>query len=623
MNWSSRRERHPPTAAFNRICPAGLIHAQYFWGSLLLKNNLNGVFVTLPISRPPTSAGAIRSAEALQTIIDVLATPIFVKDRDHCLLLVNDSMCDFMGRSKQELIGKSDFDFVPPEEAEIFWQKDDLVFKTGEENENEEKITDRDGQQRTIVTRKRLVHIEGVPLLIAVITDITAFREAEAHSRYLAYHDTLSGLPNRAVLSERIDGLLTGPAAEAECCGLLYVDLDRFKQVNDAYGHAAGDELIREFAKRLTSLVRSTDTVARIGGDEFAILLSGAPSVEVIAKLCRRILAAARSPFIVAGATVHVDASIGVVPGLQPDTSRSDILRRADVALYNAKKEGRGCYRVYSEAMDEGRSARLAVENELREAIESDRGIELRYQPLFSGDVITGVEALVRWNHPRLGLLAPSGFMPIAEETGLVVPLGDIVLERACGALKHWPGITLAVNLSPVQLRDVNFSTRVLKKLRKFSLDPERLELEITETAMLSADATTQAHLRKLRAAGIKIALDDFGTGYSSLSHLQSLHVDRIKIDQSFVRHLGQSSDSAPIIQAVVHIARMFGLKVTAEGVETDSQRQFLLETGCSHLQGFLLSPPLPEDQIGPMLARPVAVPPGAQPGAYAAAHAR
>ena len=549
------------------------------------------------------SVEAIDSVDALQAIIDVLATPVFVKDQLHRWVFVNRSFCDFMGHGKDELIGESDFDFIPEEQAKVFWEKDDLVFRTGEENENEEKIGDRFGELRTIVTRKRLVRIEGTPYLVAIITDITAFREAEEHSRYLAYHDTLSGLGNRALLSERIGAALKGSASRKGRCSLLIIDLDRFKQVNDAYGHAAGDELIRAFAKRLSGLVRSGDTVARLGGDEFAVLLPGVRAAAALDSLCQRILDAARSSFTVAGVTVNVDASIGVVSEPARKAGRSELLRKADVALYSAKSAGRGCYRVYNEAMDECRSIRLMMERDLREAIEGRTGLEIYYQPLYARDAIAGVEALVRWHHPTLGLLTPARFIPIAEETGLIIPLGDWILEEACEALTHWPGIELAVNISALQLRDPDLSGRTLRTLRKFNLNPTRLELEITETAILTADEITQANLTRLRKAGVKIALDDFGTGYSSLSHLQKLQVDSVKIDQSFVSHLGQTSDSAPIIQAVVHIGRMLGLKVTAEGVETDSQRQFLLDTGCNHMQGHLLSPPLPEDKIAQLLA--------------------
>jgi diguanylate cyclase (GGDEF)-like protein/PAS domain S-box-containing protein len=551
-----------------------------------------------------TPAQAIDSVEALQSIIDVLATPVFVKDRKHCWVLVNQALCAFMGHSRDELIGKSDHDFLPSEQADVFWEKDNLVFATGEENENEEVLTDQSGALRTIVTRKRLITVAGVPLLVAVITDITAFREAEAHNRYLAHHDTLSGLANRVLLNERLDSLIADPASGARRCSVLIIDLDRFKQVNDAYGHAAGDELIREFAKRLTALVSASDTVARLGGDEFVVALLGVQTLEALDSLCQRILEAAGAPFAVAGVVVHVAASIGVASEIIRDISRGELLRRADVALYSAKAAGRNCRRMYDGAMDEGRAARVALELDLREAIATENGLEVYYQPLYTGESITSLEALVRWNHPRLGHLLAAAFVPLAEETGLIVPLGDFVLDSACAALVDWPRVTVAVNISAVQLRDPNLPIQIMRRLAAHNVAPQRLELEITETALLSPDGVARTNLMALRQAGFRIALDDFGTGYSSLSHLQNLKVDSVKIDQSFVSHLGQSSDSAPIIQAVVHIARMLNLKVTAEGVETDAQRQFLVDAGCSSLQGFLLSPPLPAAQVGALLGK-------------------
>ena len=555
--------------------------------------------------RAQSPAQAIDSVEALQAIIDVLATPVFVKDRSHRWVLLNQAMCEFIGHSRDELIGKSDYDFLPSEQADVFWEKDNLVFTTGEENENEEVLTDQSGALRTIVTRKRPVTVAGTPLLVAVITDITAFREAEAHSRYLAHHDTLSGLANRVLLNERLDALIADPQSGGRRCSVLIIDLDRFKQVNDAYGHAAGDELIREFAKRITALVSANDTIARLGGDEFVIALVGVHTLEALDTLCDHILEAASTPFTVAGVMVHVAASIGVASQPVGDIGRSELLRRADVALYSAKSAGRNCRRTYDVSMDEGRAARVVLEHDLREAIATRNGLDVYYQPLYTGESITSLEALVRWDHPRLGPLLPAVFVPMAEETGLIVPLGDFVLDKACAALAEWPRVTIAVNISAVQLRDPDLPMRVMRRLAAHGVPPQRLELEITETALLSPDGVTRTNLTVLRDAGLRVALDDFGTGYSSLSHLQKLEVDSVKIDQSFVSNLGQSSDSAPIIQAVVHIARVLNLKVTAEGVETDAQRRFLVDAGCSSLQGFLLSPPLPSDEIGALLAKP------------------
>jgi diguanylate cyclase (GGDEF)-like protein/PAS domain S-box-containing protein len=551
---------------------------------------------------------AVGSFESLQKIIDVIPSPVFVKDRDHRWLLLNDSMCEFIGLPREQLIGKSDYDLVPPEQADVFWKIDDRVFSTGEENENEEEHTDLSGKVRTIVTRKRRLYVgenDTIPLLVAVITDITAFREAEAHSRFLAFHDPLSGLANRTLLTERVEQALARIAASSHACALLYIDLDRFKEVNDRHGHPAGDELIREFGNRLTGLVRSSDTVARIGGDEFAILISDMEDpTSLLPELCNRILDAARRPFEVAGMRAFVDASIGAVIADQFDVRCMDLLRKADVALYKAKTGGRSCFRVFSEEMDRHRRIRSLIEAELRDALSTGQGLTLFYQPLYSNDdeQLVGLEALVRWEHPELGMLSPAQFLPVAEETGLIVPLGYWVIAEACRTVSRWQDIPVAVNLSPVQLRNADLSERVLGIVRECGLDPNRLQLEITESAILNADPTVTASLRKLRTAGVKIALDDFGTGYSSLTHLRNLDVDKVKIDKSFVQFLGQSVDSNVIVQAVANIGKTLGLVVTAEGVETKEQRIFLSATGCTELQGYLFSKPLSETALGELL---------------------
>jgi diguanylate cyclase (GGDEF)-like protein/PAS domain S-box-containing protein len=555
-----------------------------------------------------TPIEAIDSIEALQTIIDVVASPIFVKDREHRWVLLNAAMCKFMGLPREKLIGKSDFDIVPAEQAEVFWTIDDRVFTSGDENENEEQHTDLNGNVRTIVTHKRLVHVGAneIPLLVAIINDITAFREAEAHSRYLALHDSLSGLANRTLLNDRVDQELARVARGSRRCALLYIDLDGFKDINDRHGHQAGDELIREFASRIAGVVRAGDTVARLGGDEFAVLVCDVDDPLSLDALCGRILEVAGSPFDVAGMKAFISASIGVVLASEPDCRYTDLLRKADVALYKAKSEGRGCFRMFSDEMDERRKRRILIHAELRTALTAERGLDLYYQPLYSnvGEELIGVEALVRWRHPTLGFLGPTQFIPVAEETGLIAQLGEWVLANACKTLSPWPNIALAVNVSPVQLRDPQLAHRFLRIINECGFDPNRLQLEVTENALFNADGVVACSMRDLRAAGVRIALDDFGTGYSSLAHLRRLEVDKVKIDRSFVQHLGQSADSAAIVQAVANIGKTLGLMVTAEGVETEEQRTFLAATGCTELQGYLFSRPLPKESIIELLDR-------------------
>ena len=430
-----------------------------------------------------------------------------------------------------------------------------------------------------------------------MVTDVTARREAEAHNRYLALHDVLTGLPNRALLNERIDQHLPLTNGEPRGLALMYIDLDRFKEVNDEYGHQAGDSLLRTFAVRLTGMVRACDTVARLGGDEFAILLPTTNDSFDPADLCRRAVEAASAPFMVDGKQLFVGASIGIAFATTGRIDQIELQRRADVALYQAKRDGRGCWRAYSEDLDDGTRERRKLEIDMRQALASGKGFEVFYQPVVaaSDESVVSVEALLRWRHPRLGLLPPDLFIPLAEATGLIVPLGDWVLTQACSMVGRWPHVSVAVNISPVQLRRADLVERVLAIVKRSGLHPGRLELEVTETTMLDADSASSIALEALRAAGIRIVLDDFGTGYSSLTHLQKLKVDKVKIDRSFVQQLGGLDGSEAIVHALAALCQKLGISVTAEGVETDAQRQFLRTSACTDFQGFLFSRPLPQ----------------------------
>ncbi len=536
---------------------------------------------------------SISSVEDLQRIIDVIPSPMFVKNRAHRIVLLNTAACEFFGHSREVMLGFSDFDLFPVEQVEIFHAADDTVFETGKINENEEQVTDASGKTRTVITRKRRVRLGGAEYLVAIVSDITAFREAEAHSRYLAFHDSLTGLPNRMLFSERIDqALLRHHRSEAPFT-VLYIDLDRFKEVNDTHGHQAGDALIQEFASRLTAIVRASDTVCRLGGDEFAILLVDHRKTSDVDRVCRRVLEAAAAPFTFDdGVQAFVTASIGVADA-GTDLTSVEMQRRADVALYQAKREGRACFRRFTAELDTQICHNRRIEADLRESLATGKGLEVYYQPLFTaaGETLCGMEALVRWHHPELGLLTPIEFVPIADESGLIVPLGEWVLEQACTMMAGWSDIPVAVNLSPVQLRDDKLVPAVSRILKKTGLAPERLQLEITESAILDTDKKIRDNLKALRKTGVKIVLDDFGTGYSSLSHLQKFEVDKVKIDKSFVQDVG--NDHYAIVHAITGLAHVLGIAVTAEGVETAVQRNMLQSIGCTELQGFLYSKPL------------------------------
>jgi diguanylate cyclase (GGDEF)-like protein len=442
----------------------------------------------------------------------------------------------------------------------------------------------------------------GVALLVVggIVTLLTrrlrsASREleaSEAQAHHLAFHDSLTGLPNRALFNDRFDRALAEARGSGSQLALLYLDVDRFKNINDTLGHPAGDDLIRELARRLTGLVRSADDVSRLGGDEFAIVQTGVGDPRDVEALCERIIAAVAQPFSLLGNSAFVGVSIGVAIAPEAGTDHGELVRKADIALYRAKLDGRNQFRVFQEEMDFAVQQRRQIEAELRHALKVGGQLEVVYQPLFSAKTggIVGAEALLRWHHPTHGTISPSIFVPIAEDSGLIHPLGDWVLREACRAAVRWPLNHVAVNVSAVQFRSQHFAARVLDIVRETGMAPNRLELEVTETVLLdSADLSTLT-LVALRAAGIRIALDDFGIGYSSLTYLRKYPVDKIKIDRSFVQNLGTDSASDAIVEAMVNLARALGIDVTAEGVETEAQREALKRIGCDELQGFLLS---------------------------------
>ncbi len=425
---------------------------------------------------------------------------------------------------------------------------------------------------------------------------------SEAQAQHLAFHDVLTGLPNRALFNDRLDQALAR-ARRGERLAVLALDLDRFKHVNDTLGHHAGDALIREFGTRIAGVLRESDTVARLGGDEFAILLNADGDAAQVEAICERILDTVRRPFEVLGGNAFVGVSIGVVKAPDDGFDRVDLLRRADIALYRAKAEGRNCVRFFCAAMDETVRRRSSIEEDLRVALTAGDQLRVFYQPQVAGtgEPVIGMEALVRWEHPVQGLVSPEQFISVAEETGLIGDLGEWVLREACATSRCYPGLFMAVNLSPVQFRSDGFADRVIGIVRASGADPRRIELEVTESVLLDDDDLVREALKKFRRAGLRIALDDFGTGYSSLSYLRRFEVDKIKIDKSFIQHLGRTTDSTAIVTAVVTLGHAMGLTVTAEGVETLEQQRFLEEAGCCAMQGYLFSRAVPAHEL-PML---------------------
>ena len=418
---------------------------------------------------------------------------------------------------------------------------------------------------------------------------------SEAQATHLAFHDTLTGLPNRGFFKERLEDALLRVREGHEQLALIFLDLDRFKQVNDSFGHATGDALICELARHLKATLKPGDVLARMGGDEFAIVMRDVHSRAEVEDLCRRIVNVVSRPFNILGSQASVGISVGIAMAPETGLDRSELARKADIALYQAKRSGGLSFCFFTEDMCHAVEERRELEFELLNALENEDGLEVVFQPLYEAKTLTpdGAEALLRWNHPRLGAVAPQTFIGLAEDCGLIDRLGDLVLRRACTVCSAWDLRTVSVNVSAMQLRKPDFAERTLALLEQTGMDPRRLEIEITESTLIGGSEVSAKMLKALRAAGIKVSLDDFGTGYSSLSYLMRLDVDRIKIDRSFVRQLGETTQSNSIVQAIVTMAHAVGLAVTAEGVETEQQRDFLIDLGCSHLQGYLFSPPI------------------------------
>lgn len=437
-------------------------------------------------------------------------------------------------------------------------------------------------------------------LLCVLVQRSKRLQASEAKMKYLALHDTLTGLPNRALFNERLDRALREAKQTRKGVAILYLDLDRFKQVNDTLGHPAGDLLIKEFGKRLCALTRDIDTVARIGGDEFIVILPRLDNVRSAEALCKRVIHSVHQPFDIRNNHIFVGVSIGVAVAPDHAMSRIELTRKADIALYHAKNSGRNGYAVFGPAMDMKIQERREIERDLRSALVRDCEFEVHYQPFYSAadERITGAEALVRWKHPTRGWISPSAFVPVAEETGLIEALGQRVLREACYAASEWPGLRLAVNVSAIELRNPLFVDRVTEVLQLYGLPPPNLEFEVTESALSGSSEMCERNVRALRNLGVSIALDDFGTGFSTFNRLQKLQVDRIKIDQSFVQGIGDSGGDDSIVQAIVSLAHARGLKTTAEGVETSEHSEFLKRVGCDELQGFLLSRPITMKQM-------------------------
>jgi diguanylate cyclase (GGDEF)-like protein len=431
-------------------------------------------------------------------------------------------------------------------------------------------------------------------------------RAGESQLRHLALHDPVCGLPNRIYFGDRLEKIINDVRQGGETAAVFYIDLDHFKDVNDTLGHHIGDELILAVTQRLSRIMRGDDLVARLGGDEFAIITTCTSDSYSLQAIAGRIITAVCAPYQISGHNIIIGASVGIAAIERRARDAADILRYADMALYRAKNEGRNRACIYDAAMDADLSNRKLLEGDLLFAIKND-GLAAAYQPLMnaSGDTIIGVEALARWAHPTLGQIPPSQFIPIAEHSGLIVELGEWMLKRACLDGRAWPGLTVAVNVSPLQFRRSDFVEVVERILTETDFPANRLELELTESTLLGNLETAELSMLRLKAIGVRFALDDFGTGYSSLLYLRRFPFDKLKIDSSFVRSIEKAPDAAAIVHAVVSLGRGLGMRVTAEGVETAEQHLFLRAAGVHQMQGYRFGKPGPASEINARLASP------------------
>jgi diguanylate cyclase (GGDEF)-like protein/PAS domain S-box-containing protein len=540
-----------------------------------------------------------RSRKFLDLIIDNVPTTIIVKDaRSRQVVLINRSGEAHLGASRDQIIGKTARELRPMQIADTIDAQDEQLLASNGCLLLDEHTVDASENGPRFVTSKKLVipDDKGEPqYLLSVIEDVTERKRSEKRIAHLAHYDALTDLPNRVLFRDKLEQALKR-VSRGDRLAVLYVDLDQFKTINDTLGHPVGDELLKVVATRLRSCVRDIDVVGRLSGDEFAIIQSAIAEPSDVIDLATRMHKALKEPCDAGGHQLVAEASIGIALAPDDGTDPDQLLKNADLAMYAAKAAGRGFYCFFEPAMDAQMKARRKLEFDLREAIMCE-GLELHYQPLvdLQDNKIVGCECLLRWRHREGGMIPPADFIPVAEETGLIAPLGEWVLRTACAEVALWPEhIKVAVNVSPVQFKAGNFVQTVIGALATSRLPARRLELEITEAVLIGDDEAALAVLHQLRDLGVRIALDDFGTGYSSLSYLQRFPFDKVKIDRSFIKDVEKPDGSLAIVQAVISIAKSRNMTTTAEGIETESQMEMLRALGCTEMQGFLFSPALP-----------------------------
>ena len=551
-------------------------------------------------------------------LIEAIPSPLFFKDEQARYLGCNKAFETFNGRPRSELIGRSVFDIAPPDLAARYHEADQTLFDHPGVQTYEASVESADGVRRDVIFNKATYFKADGRLggLVGVITDITERKQTEALIWMQANYDPLTGLPNRRLLNDRLAELMKKATRNHDCVAVLFIDLDRFKEVNDTLGHEAGDHLLVEASRRVVGCVRGSDTVARQGGDEFTVLLPGLSERAPIERIAEDILQALHQPFHLGADIAYVSASIGITLFPKDAETPADILKNADQAMYHAKDEGRSRFCYFSPSMQENALQRLQLGKDLRSAL-GEGQLSLHYQPIL--DLASGriykAEALLRWMHPERGPIPPAEFIPVAEELGLIDAIGTWVFQEATAAALRWrertpdtqnqPGpIQIAVNASPRQFVKGRSLESLLDNMDSLGLPGSCIALEITEGLLLDEHPGVTAQLSRLSAAGIQISIDDFGTGYSAMAYLKRMDIDNLKIDRSFIRDLTTDPSDLAITEAIIAMAHKLDLQVVAEGVETEAQRERLTAAGCDFAQGYLFSPALPEAAFFDFIAR-------------------
>ncbi|MBI5612314.1 MAG: EAL domain-containing protein [Gammaproteobacteria bacterium] len=548
---------------------------------------------------------ALRDSEArYRLIVETAEEGIFIIDPDGATVFANAMMAGMLGYSVDEMRGRPIFDFMDEEMGSL--ARHGLLRRQGVREQHDVRFRRKDGGELwTIVAANPIAESDGRCLgTLAMVTDITERKRAEDHLIYLAHHDGLTGLPNRTLFNDRLQQSLIDAGRRERVVAVLFMDLDRFKTINDTLGHEVGDVLLRAVSGRLKDCIRTGDTVARLGGDEFIVLLPDVGHVDDVGRIAQKILDVFDQPFSVDGRELFVTTSIGIT--LYPFDGKDvdGLVKNADVAMYRAKDQGRNSYQFYTVEMTAKAHENLALENALRGALDRNE-LTLHYQPVvdLASDEVSGMEALLRWRHPEQGLIMPQRFIPIAEESGLIVPIGEWALRTACQQAKTWqqqgyPALRLAVNLSARQFYQRNLAEVIARVLKDSGLDPAWLELELTESLLMQNAELTHATLRTLNTMGVRLSIDDFGTGYSSLGYLKRFPLDTLKISRSFVRDVPADPDDAAIVSAIIAMAHTLEMRVIAEDVETEAQRLFLRAQTCDAYQGYVFGPPLPPEEF-------------------------